>query len=278
MKRSKRTILSILRGAGLAFYLALAIFPLLWIFITSIKPPEEVYTFPIKYWPSKISWASYEYLFGFADFGKYFLNSIFVSISASFVSTVIALFSGYVLARMRFKGKYFLVIFLFFVQMIPAYLLMIPQYTMFSDFGLINRLSGIILVYIGLGAAFSTIMARGFFVRIPKSLEESALMDGCTRLKALFKVTLPLMLPGVAAIFSFSFVQNWNEIFTAALFLNSDSKMTVPVALYSFISKAGIQWNVLAAGIVISLIPTIIVFAFAQKYIVAGLTKGSVKE
>jgi multiple sugar transport system permease protein len=121
-------------------------------------------------------------------------------------------------------------------------------------------------------------MARGFFVRIPVSLEESALMDGCTRLKALFKVTLPLMLPGVAAIFSFSFVQNWNEIFTAALFLNSDSKMTVPVALYSFISKAGIQWNVLAAGIVVSLIPTIVVFAFAQKYIVAGLTKGSVKE
>lgn len=270
--------LNILRGLGLAFYLALAIFPLLWIFITSIKPSEEVYTFPIKYWPSKISWESYEYLFGFADFGKYFLNSVFVSISASLASTIIALFSGYVLARMRFKGKYFFVIFLFFVQMIPAYLLMIPQYSMFSNFGLINRLSGIILVYIGLGAAFSTIMARGFFVRIPVSLEESALMDGCTRLKALFKVTLPLMLPGVAAIFSFSFVQNWNEIFTAALFLNSDSKMTVPVALYSFISKAGIQWNVLAAGIVVSLIPTIVVFAFAQKYIVAGLTKGSVKE
>src|SRR6056297_2695770 len=161
MKRSKRTTLTILRGAGLAFYLALAIFPLLWIFITSIKPPEEVYTFPIKYWPSKISWASYEYLIGFADFGKYFLNSIFVSISASLVSTTIALFSGYVFARMRCKGKYFLVIFLFFMQMIPAYLLMIPQYTMFSNLNLINRLSGIILVYIGLGAAFSTIMEIG---------------------------------------------------------------------------------------------------------------------
>ncbi len=278
MKKSKRTTLNLLRGAGLAFYLFLAIFPLLWIFITSIKPPEEVYTFPIKYWPSKITWEAYSYLFGFADFGKYFLNSAFVSLSASFVLIIIALFSGYVLARMQFKGKFFFVVFLFFVQMIPAYLLMIPQYSMFSTFKLLNKLSGIILVYIGLGAAFSTIMARSFFLRIPKSLEESALMDGCTRLKSLFKVTLPLMLPGVAAIFSFSFVQNWNEIFTAALFLNSDSKMTVPVALYSFISKAGIQWNVLAAGIVVSLIPTIIVFAFAQKYIVAGLTKGSVKE
>jgi len=278
LKRPKKFFLGFMRGIGLGFYLILAIFPLIWIFITSIKPPKEVYTFPIKYWPSRITWESYEYLFEFADFARYFKNSIFVSITASLCSTVIAILSGYVLARMRFKGKYFLTLFLFFVQMIPAYLLMIPQYSMFSNFGLINKLSGIIIVYIGLGAAFSTIMARGFFIRIPSSLEESALMDGCTRLQALFRITLPIMLPGVAAIFSFSFVQNWNEIFTAALFLNSDSKMTVPVALYSFISKAGIQWNVLAAGIVIALIPTILVFAFAQKYIVAGMTKGSVKE
>ncbi len=278
MSRMKRNTFGVLRGLGLAFYLILALFPLVWIFITSIKPPEEIYTFPIKYWPSKVSWESYEYLFGFANFGKYFGNSMLVSMGASIISTLIALLSGYILARMNFKGKSILIIFLFFVQMIPAYLLMIPQYSMFAQLRLINKLWGIILVYIGLGAAFSTIMARSFFMRIPKSLEESALIDGCTRLKALFKVTLPLMLPGVAAIFSFSFVQNWNEIFTAALFLNSDSKMTVPVALYSFVSKAGIQWNVMAAGIVISLIPTIIVFAFAQRYIVAGLTSGSVKE
>ncbi|HPE68605.1 MAG TPA: carbohydrate ABC transporter permease [Thermotogota bacterium] len=276
--KPRKVIFGTLRWTALSMYLLFAVFPLAWIFITSIKPPQEVYTYPIRYWPSKPTGEAYVYLFEFANFFRYFVNSIFVSMAASISATFIAMLSGYVLARMRFRGRYLLTLFLFFTQMIPAYLLMIPQFSMFSDFKLINRLSGIILIYIGLGATFSTIMARGFFVRIPETLEEAAMIDGCTRLGALFRITLRLMLPGVAAVFSFSFVNNWNELFTAALFLNSDSKMTVPVALYSFISKAGIQWNVLGAGIIIALVPTIFVFSFAQKYIVAGLTQGSVKE
>jgi multiple sugar transport system permease protein len=121
-------------------------------------------------------------------------------------------------------------------------------------------------------------MSKGFFERIPVSMEEAGLIDGCTKIGVLFRITVPMMLPGIAALFSFSFVNNWNELFTAALFLDSDKKMTVPVALYSFVSKAGIQWNVLGAGIIVALFPTMIVFAFAQKYIIAGLTQGAVKE
>lgn len=274
----KKLTLKTLKIAAMIFYLIIAVFPLVWIFLTSIKPPQEVYTFPVRYLPEAPTWDAYNYLFGFADFAKYFKNSLLVSIFASAASTLVALLSGYVLARSKFRGKYIFTLILFFVQMIPSFLLMIPQYTMFSTLKLIDKLPGIVLVYIGLGASFSTIMSRGFFVRIPRSLEEAALIDGCTALSALFRITLPLMMPGVAAVFSFSFVNNWNELFTAALFLNSDSKMTVPVALYSFVSKSGIQWNVMAAGIVVALIPTIIVFSFAQKYIVAGLTQGSVKE
>jgi multiple sugar transport system permease protein len=256
----------------------IAVFPLFWIFITSIKPSQEVYTFPIKYFPSKPTLEAYKYLFNFAKFSIYFKNSIIVSLTASSISTIFALLSGYVLAKTNFKGKYFLILFLFFVQMIPAYLLMVPQFSMFSKLGLINRLTGITFVYVGIGVSFSTIMARGFFLRIPTALEEAALIDGCTRLQAIAKIILPLMLPGIAAVFIFSFVNNWNELFTAVLFLNSEEKLTVPVALYSFISKAGIQWNVLAAGIVTALFPTIVAFAFAQKYIVQGLTKGALKE
>lgn len=276
MKRKRFVLIS--RWIGLFFYLLIAVFPLFWIFITSIKPAQEVYTFPIKYFPSKPTLEAYKYLFNFAKFSIYFKNSIIVSISASSISTVFALLSGYVLAKTNFKGKYFLILFLFFVQMIPAYLLMVPQFSMFSKLGLINRLTGLTFVYIGIGISFSTIMARGFFLRIPTALEEAALIDGCTKLQAIIKVILPLMLPGIAAIFIFSFVNNWNELFTAVLFLNSEEKLTVPVALYSFISKAGIQWNVLAAGIVVALFPTIVAFAFAQKYIVQGLTKGALKE
>lgn len=275
---NRKGLISIFRWIGLLFYLLIAVFPLFWIFITSIKPSQEVYTFPIKYFPSKPTLEAYKYLFNFAKFSIYFKNSIIVSLSASSISTIFALLSGYVLAKTNFKGKYFLILFLFFVQMIPAYLLMVPQFSMFSKLGLINRLTGITFVYVGIGVSFSTIMARGFFLRIPTALEEAALIDGCTRIQAIAKIILPLMLPGIAAVFIFSFVNNWNELFTAVLFLNSEEKLTVPVALYSFISKAGIQWNVLAAGIVTALFPTIVAFAFAQKYIVQGLTKGALKE
>ena len=277
MKKHK-ILLRALRFLLLSIYLIFAIFPLFWIFMTSLKPSEEVYSYPIKYFPSSPTLSAYKYLFSFANFSRYFLNSTIVSLSASAVSTFFSLLAGYVLARHKTRSVYWILLFLFFAQMIPAYLIMIPQYVMFSRFGLIDKLLGVTIVYVGIGCAFSTIMSRGFFLRVPRELEEAALIDGCGRLKALFKITVPIMLPGISAIFSFSFVNTWNELFIAALFLNSDNKLTVPVALYSFISKAGIKWNVLSAGLVVALLPTILVFAVAQKYIVAGLTQGALKE
>ena len=273
----KHRIARPLRFFFLSLYLIAAIVPLYWIFITSIKPPTEVYSYPLIYWPRHITFESYRFLFAFANFAIYFKNSLFVSIVASFVAMLFSTFSGYIIARFNFKFKKTLIVTLFFAQMIPTYLLMIPQYRMFSEVGLIDNLWALVIVYVNVAVSFSTIMARGFFSRIPRSLEEAAMMDGTSRIGAIFRITIPLSLPGIAAIFSFSFVNTWNELFTAVLFINSNNKMTVPVALNSFISKAGIQWNVMSAGLIVALLPTIIVFAFAQKYIVAGLTQGAVK-
>lgn len=274
----KKTIPKIIRIILLTFFLIFALFPLYWIILTSLKPTYELYTFPIKYWTINPTFYGYKKLFEFVNFKQYFSNSIFVSFLASFISTIFAMLSGYILSRKEFKGRYVIILFLFFSQMIPSYLIMVPQYVMFSNFHLINKLISIVIVYSGFGAAFSTIMARGFFDRIPKSIEEAALIDGCNEIQSLFKITIPLMLPGLSAILSFSFVNNWNELFTAVMFLNTSNKYTVPVGLYSIVSKAGVQWNVLAAGIVVALLPTIIVFAAAQKYIIAGLTQGSLKD
>ncbi len=261
----------------LTIYLIIAIFPVFWIFVTSIKPSNEVYSFPPTYIPSNPTFENYFRLFSYANFGKYFINSVIVASVSAVCSTVLALFAGYSLCRFKFKAVKFIILFLFFSQMIPAYLVMIPQYVMFSKLHLIDKLIGVIIVYAGIGTSFSTIMARGFFARIPIELEEAAMIDGCTRIKAFLKVIVPLMLPGISAIFSFSFVNSWNEVFVASLFLNSSDKYTIPVALYSFISKAGVNWGLLSAGLVTSILPTIIVFAFAQKYIVAGLTQGALK-
>lgn len=201
-----------------------------------------------------------------------------VSLIPASLSTIFATMAGYVLTRSRSRLTGIILIIFFFVQMLPTYLIMIPQFTMFSKMGLTNKLSGVMIIYTAFGTAFGTIMATAFFKRVPREMEEAALIDGCTPFKALIKVVVPVFLPSLGAIFSFSFVNSWNEIFTAVLFLHSDRKMTVPVALYSFVSKAGIQWNVMAAGIVVALIPTILVFAVAQRFIISGLTQGALKE
>ncbi|PNR87174.1 sugar ABC transporter permease [Petrotoga sp. HWH.PT.55.6.1] len=274
----KKFLPKFIRIILLSMFFIFAIFPLYWIILTSLKPTQEIYSFPIKYWTNNPTLLGYKRLFEFVNFKRYFVNSIFVSLGASFVSTIFAMLSGYILSRKEFKWKYPIILFLFFSQMIPTYLIMVPQYTMFSNLNLINKLISLVIIYSGFGAAFSTIMAKGFFDRIPKSIEEAALIDGCNEIQSLFKITIPLMLPGLSAILSFSFVNNWNELFTAVMFLNTSDKYTVPVGLYSIVSKAGVQWNVLAAGIVIALLPTIIVFSISQKYIIAGLTQGSLKD
>jgi len=273
----KKKVVGILRAIGLGIFLVVALFPLIWIFLTSIKPATEVYTFPVRYLPSRATFEAYRYLFSFARFNVYFKNSFVVATVSAGFSTFFSLMAGYVLTRERFRFRTFLILVLFFVQMLPTYLIMIPQFTMFSRLKLTNTLTSVIIIYTGFGSAFGTVMARAFLKNLPRTIEEAALIDGCNRLQVLFKVVIPLLLPGVGSIFSFCFGNSWNEVFTAVLFLHTDSKMTVPVALYSFVSKAGIQWNVMAAGIVVALLPTIVVFSLAQKYIVEGLTQGAIK-
>ncbi len=267
----------IFKVIALSLYLIFALLPLYWIIVTSLKGPKEIYTFPIKYLPSPITFESYKSIFTFTHFATYFKNSLIAALTSSFGALLITMFGGYAISRYRTNLKRHMLLALFFTQMVPPFMVMVPLFTIFSKVGMVNKLTTLVILYTNMMIPFSAIMAKGFFDRIPVSLEEAALIDGCNRTQALFRVVLPLTLPGLSAIFSFSFVNTWNELFLAVIFLNSDSTMTIPVALNSFISKAGIGWDVMSAGLVIALIPTIVVFAFAQRYIVAGLTRGAVK-
>lgn len=268
----------ILRIFLLAVFLIMAIFPLYWVIVTSLKGSQEIYTFPIKYFPSEITFENYTYLFEISDFKAYFMNSIFISLISAFGAMIISIFSGYSLSRFKNnKIKHTLLLIMYFSQMIPTFMIMTPLFTSFAKFGMTDNLLSLIIIYIATMIAFSSIMGKGFFDRIPISLEEAALIDGCSNMQTIIRIIIPLSLPGLAAIFSFTFVNIWNELFLAVMFISSSYKMTVPVALNSFISKAGVSWGVMSAGIVVALIPTMIVFAFAQKYIVQGLTDGAVK-
>ena len=269
---------SLTKALLLAMFLVFALFPLFWILITSLKGGQEIYAFPVRYWPQTPTFDNYRYLFRISDFSIYFRNSLVVSLVASVGAMIISVFSGYALSRMRSRRpKFVLLLAMYFTQIIPTYMLMSPLFISLAKIGMTDSLIGITFAYVSMMIAFSTIMAKSFFDRIPVALEEAAMTEGCTRTQTIFKIILPLTLPGLAAIFSFAFVNIWNELFLAVMLLSSNRKMTVPVALNSFISKAGVNWGVLSAGIVVALLPTMIVFAFAQKFIIMGLTEGAVK-
>jgi multiple sugar transport system permease protein len=275
----KKIIFKVLKVVLLALFLMAAIVPLYWVIVTSLKGNKEIYSYPIKYFPESPTLENYVYLFEVSNFGVYFRNSALVALVGSMGALLISTFSGYAISRLRKKRtKLLLILAMYFTQMIPTYMVMVPLFTMFASIGKTDNLLSLSLVYINMMIAFSTIMGKSFFDRIPVALEEAAMIDGCTPVQVISKVIVPLALPGMSAIFSFSFINIWNELFLAVMLLSSESKMTIPVALNSFISKAGISWGVLSAGIVVALLPTIIVFAFAQRYIIMGLTEGAVKE
>ncbi len=266
------------RACALAVFIAAAVFPLAWIIATSLKDQKEIYAFPLRYWPASPTFDSYRKLFGFAEFRTYFLNSLGVTLAASFGGLLVSLPAGFALSRIPSEGlRKKNLLLLYFTQMIPGFMLMTPLYRGIARLGLADNLAVLAIVYAAMTVAFGAIMAKGFFDRVPPSIEEAALIDGCSPLSALARVILPLSLPGLFAIFSFNFLNTWNELFLAVVLLSSERKMTVPVALNSFISKAGVSWDILSAGIVVALLPTILLFALGRKYIIEGLTEGGTK-
>ncbi|MET8869542.1 carbohydrate ABC transporter permease [Nonomuraea sp. NPDC004580] len=261
----------------LGVWLLITLFPLYWIVVTSLKPQPEIFSVPLRYWPSKVTFEHYEELFSFADFGTYLLNSLLVSIVSAGVVTAIGVLGGYTLARFAFPGRGALMLAFLVTQMIPLFIALGPLYLLMSDLDLLNRLAGLMLVYVAMLVPFSTIIMRGFYERVPVALEEAAQVDGASRLVAMVRVVIPVMLPGIAATFIFAFVQCWNELFLAITFIDSEDAKTIPVAMNSFITQYDIDWGSMAAATVVSVLPTLVLFAAVRRYIVEGLTAGAVK-
>lgn len=278
MRKFKRFLGICIRVVILICFFLAATLPLFWIFVTSIKNGTELYAIPLVYWPKEPTIAAYQRLFSYSNFGQYFKNSLFVTLSSSVVAMVLSVMGGFALSRFRHKKmKGILELLMYFTQTIPSFMIMLPLFMFFSKLKLVDNLPILAVIYVATVIAFSTLMSRSFFDRIPVDLEEAAKIDGCNLAQSIIYVVLPLTLPGIAAIFCFAFVNIWNELFIAVMMINKAAKYTVPVALNSFISKAGVSWDLMSAGIVVSLLPTMIVFGIGQKYIVAGLTEGGVK-
>ncbi|GGX30999.1 carbohydrate ABC transporter permease [Streptomyces chartreusis] len=271
------TVGRVVKFAFLGVWLLFTVFPLYWITVTSLKAPGDIFRFPLAYWPERFSLENYSGLFGTADFGTYLTNSLIVSTVAGATATAISMLSAYVLARFEFRTKSALLMAALVTQMIPSFIALGPLYLLMTDLQLVDNRFGLILVYIAVCIPFCTVMLRGFFENIPDALEEAAMIDGLSRFSALFRVLLPVMRPGIIAAFIFNFVNCWNELFLSVTLMNSDSNKTVPTALNGFISSFNIDWGSMSAAAVLTILPTMLLFAFASRHIVQGLTSGAVK-
>ncbi|WP_150309062.1 carbohydrate ABC transporter permease [Planctomonas psychrotolerans] len=267
----------IVRFGFLGLWLLITLFPLYWITVTSFKAPGSIFSRPLTYWPTEFSLENYIGLFAKSQFGVYVLNSIIVSTVAATVATLIALLSGYVLSRFEFRSKGALMTAFFVTQMIPSFIALGPLYLLMTQLDLVDNRFGLILIYIAVCIPFSTIMLRGFFANVPDALEEAAMIDGCSRIGALFRILVPVMKPGIVAAFIFNFVNCWNELFLSVTLMNRDSNKTIPTAINGFISSFNIDWGPMSAAAVLTVIPTMVLFAFASRWIVQGLTAGAVK-
>ena len=277
-RKQKKVIGGVFKAVILGLFMVIVMFPFVWMLLTSLKGTQgEIYAFPVQYLPNPPSLVNYAAMLWKGNVGRYMLNSLFASAIAGTCAVFIAILASYVLSRFRFRFKNAILLFFLITQMIPTFIMLAPLYQMLAKFNMLNNLWTLAILYTNMMIPFSVVTLNGFFDGVPKSLEEAAWIDGCGYLKALFMVIVPVILPGIAATFIFAFINSWNELFMAIMFIDVDAYKTIPVGLNGLILKYDIKWGEMAAGTIMSLVPTMCLFAFAQKYMIEGLTAGSVK-
>jgi len=282
-KKLSRLLIINLVGIIILIY---ALFPVFWVAITSLKTHNELYAIPIKYFPENPTLQSYKEIFlkGYWSgqallWHQYLLNSAFVAGISTFFVILFGSMAGYAFSRFRFRGDRALLSILVLTRMLPGPALMVPIYVMITNYGLRDTLWGLILVHSAFGLPLTTWLCAGFFKSIPKEVEEAAIVDGCSRLKALWHVVIPLAFIGIISVGTYHFIGSWSEFAFASILIESQKIRTAPVGLGDFIFLFGASYfNRVGAAAVTMAIPITILFLFAQRHFVRGFLAGAVKE
>lgn len=271
---AERTLIYVLIGV----FLFITLSPLIWILSTSLKPNTEAISFPPKIVPEEPTIDNYFFVLTDPTLARSLVNSLIVSIGSTVLSVTVSALGGYAFARFDFRGKNIIIGIILGLFMIPVVINIIPLYTMLANIGLLNSIVALMLTFQILIVPLNVLLMRNYFETIPKELEEAALIDGCSRLGVLRRITIPLSMPGfvIAAVLSFRF--SWNEFILPVVLANRSDSMVFQVALYQFISIYRIEWGYLSAGITLSIIPVLVLMLTFQKQMIKGLTLGAIRE
>ncbi|ORC35970.1 hypothetical protein B4O97_07835 [Marispirochaeta aestuarii] len=271
-KISRLTLYAVLLSFGIVLLL-----PVAWMVTVSFRPNVEVLKIPPTWIPEKFTFDSYKKVLTNLRYLRCFWNSYFVSLTVTLLALFFGSLSGYGLARFNFRGKRALILFLLATQTFPLVLLSLPYFQVVVKLGLYDNLLSLILVYLSFCLPFSILMLRNYFQELPIELEEAAMVDGCTRLGALWRVTIRISFPAMVGTGLYTFLLAWNEFLFAMIVVESWSNRVLTIAIYSLLSEFVTDWTTMMSFSALASLPIIIAFIFLQKYVIRGMTMGAIK-
>ncbi len=265
---------------ALAVLVINGIYPLIWMLLTSLKTELELTAkpFPIDYFPAVPQLGNYARVFAAQPFAQYFLNSMIVASASTLLCVVVATLAAYALSRLKLASRGLLSLLIIAASIFPVVSLIVPLYQAMLALGWLNTYAALIIPYAAFSLPISILTLSAFFQGIPPELEDAAMVDGCSRFGALWRIIVPLSAPGVATAAILAFVNSWNEFLLALTFARAQNVKTIPPAIVDFQSQfGGFQWEVVSAAIIVAIIPVVVIILVFQQKIISGLTSGSVK-
>jgi ABC-type glycerol-3-phosphate transport system permease component len=276
MRIRKHRLIAFVRFFLIAVLLGFVLFPFFYMASTAFKTEPDQFRSPPVYLPKEPTLVNFKQALE-PKFIRYFINSFIVTISTTLIVITVSIFSSYAFSRIRFRGRKFLLKIIILTQLFPLIVIIIPVYTIFTKIHLINTHISLIIAYLTFTVPVGVWILRGFFKGIPYNLEEAAMVDGCTRLRAFLKIVLPLAKPGISATAVYIFIVTWQEFMFALTFLTGEKMRTLPVGILDFIRQYGVNWGGLMAASTLITIPVFILFLILQRQFISGLTQGSIK-
>jgi multiple sugar transport system permease protein len=273
--RNRERLINTLSYVLLILAIIIVFLPLAWMLTVSVRPNLEVMKMPPDWIPQVFTLEGYVKIFSNPRYLVVFLNTTVVSLTVTAISLFLGAMAAYALARFRFAGQRTVLMFLITTQMFPLVLLCIPYFRIFITLGLYDTRTSLVIVYLTFTLPFCILMLRSYFMNIPRDIEEAAMVDGCTRLGAVFRTLVPMSFPAFIGAGLYTFLLAWNEFLFAVVLIESWENRVLTMAIYSLMAEFVTDWNAMMAFSVLASLPLVVAFIFLQRYMVQGMTAGA---